>query len=170
VVETNIKDVAFSSTGKKLAVLCDEGLYVYSYLEKTKPPAAPKLLSKHQLDLGNALARQIVFHKDEAVLIADRPGTEENCCYRVAIDDGSPETVPLPTGRIKNIASTLEHERVFVQSNNSTIYEITAELDSSNAAGTTGVVTKFPSEVTRFEVACLRNQVNTGVPTARCQL
>lgn len=157
IVESNIRDVAFSSNGREIGVLCDNAFYLFQYLAKTKPPSPPTLQATVPLDTTeNRIPRQLTLgNEGEAIILYDIANENPKASLLEFIRKATTHSTQHSSPDIKNLFSNFDAKKSFIHLSDNSVVEVTD--------GAFGVqpITRFPSEVSRVEVAHLQSGVSS---------
>lgn len=126
-LEKNAKDVAINASGTRIAVLCEQDIYVYSYDIKKKPIPDPVLLWHATAETGYE-TRQVCFRGDSDVFVlAEEANGEASVILRFEIGTAD---LPIPIFEphpVSSLFCSVDWDSICVQTSAGLVLELGAD-------------------------------------------
>lgn len=158
-------DVAFSVTGKLMAVLSDKHLAMYAVDLERRPLPVPTLIwqSKEFVDTS---PRQVTFiDHDRVCVLTDSWSEEESSIWVSEGEELLPRGLILEPQMVSSLTHSVDFGKLYAASREGTVYEVLLNEAVEDLPLPTSLVTKLPSFAPEVKVAVVEEQVCSKAQT-----
>lgn len=153
-------DVAFSRSGKRLAVLSDDHLAVYG-LDVTKRPIAKPSLIWQSDALEGQSARHVTFIDDEQLyVLTDRWSDDKSSLWRSEGEMLLPQGSFMDAENVSLLASDLDYQCLYLQLQSGALLQVDTSESVSDLPPQTTLTQKFPAFAPESKVIDIDGQVS----------